>query len=92
MKHVFLGMGGLGKLSDAYIENYWQEMVVRTQAKHVYLIHWDDFTQPLIKEGDPVALTSSMHSWRCQFAALADRLRPVRPGLLPVLRLTRIVL
>eukprot|EP01030_Chromulinospumella_sphaerica_P013847 gene13847-13632_t len=27
VKHVFLGMGGLGKLSDAYIENYWQEMV-----------------------------------------------------------------
>jgi hypothetical protein len=56
VKHVFLGMGGLGKLSDAYIENYWQEMVLSTKAKHVYLIHWDDFTQPLMKQGEPVGL------------------------------------
>jgi len=51
VKHVFLGTGGLGKLSDAYIQSYWQEMVVTTGARHVYLIHWDDFTQPLINHG-----------------------------------------
>ncbi len=56
VKHVFLGMGGLGKLSNAYIENYWREMVLVTGAKHVYLIHWDDFTQPLFEQGEPVAL------------------------------------
>lgn len=48
---VFLGTGGLGKLSDNYIEQYWQEMVLSTQAKKVYLIHWDDFTLPLLQEG-----------------------------------------
>lgn len=48
---VFLGTGGLGKLSDDYIAQYWQEMVLDTQAKKVYLIHWDDFTLPLLHEG-----------------------------------------
>ncbi|MGV3467975.1 MBL fold metallo-hydrolase [Limnobacter sp.] len=56
VKHVFLGMGGLGKLSHAYIENYWREMVLVPGATHVYLIHWDDFTQPLMKQGEPLAL------------------------------------
>lgn len=56
VKHVFLGMGGLGKLSEAYIENYWQEMVMNTGASNVYLIHWDDFTQPLMKQGQSQAL------------------------------------
>lgn len=53
---VFLGTGGLGKLDDQYIADYWQEMVVSTQAKKVYLIHWDDFTQALLEQGKPVAL------------------------------------
>ena len=48
---VLLGAGGLGKLDEQYIANYWQEMVLETQAKTVYLIHWDDFTMPLIAEG-----------------------------------------
>lgn len=48
---VFLGVGGLGKLSEAYLSDYWQEMVVNTGAKEVYLIHWDDFTQPLLQNG-----------------------------------------
>jgi len=45
---VFLGTGGLGKLGEAYVSDYWQEMVVKTGARQVYLIHWDDFTQPLL--------------------------------------------
>lgn len=53
---VFLGTGGLGKLDDQYIADYWQEMVVSTQAKQVYLIHWDDFTQALLEQGKPVNL------------------------------------
>jgi L-ascorbate metabolism protein UlaG (beta-lactamase superfamily) len=56
VKHVFLGTGGLGKSSDAYILDYWQEMVVNTGAKQVYLIHWDDFTQPLINQGQLASL------------------------------------
>lgn len=55
---VFLGTGGLGKLSDQYIADYWQEMVLNTQAKHVYLIHWDDFTVPLMKDGNTLPLKS----------------------------------
>lgn len=54
--HVFLGTGGLGKLSDEYIAAYWQEMVLNTGAKNVYLIHWDDFTQPLMNAGQAMAL------------------------------------
>lgn len=53
---VFLGTGGLGKLDDGYIEAYWQEMVKSTQAKRVYLIHWDDFTLPILNEQGPLPL------------------------------------
>lgn len=56
VKHVFLGMGGLGKLTGDYIENYWREMVVNTGARNVYLIHWDDFTRPLMDQGQSLAL------------------------------------
>lgn len=48
---VFLGAGGLGKQTDAYLERYWHEMVTQTKAKQVYLIHWDDFTKPLMAQG-----------------------------------------
>lgn len=53
---VFLGTGGLGKLDSRYVADYWQEMVVGTGAKQVYLIHWDNFTLPLMKQGRPVSL------------------------------------
>lgn len=55
---VLLGTGGLGKLSDEYMADYWQEMVLNTQAKTVYLIHWDDFTVPLMKDGNTQPLKS----------------------------------
>ncbi|MCQ8895593.1 hypothetical protein NQT62_03940 [Limnobacter humi] len=48
---VFLGTGGLGKLDEEHAARYWQEMVKDTGAKTVYLIHWDDFTLPLMKGG-----------------------------------------
>jgi L-ascorbate metabolism protein UlaG (beta-lactamase superfamily) len=51
---VFLGAGGLGKQTDAYLQAYWKEMVTQTKAKRVYLIHWDDFTKPLLAQGEPV--------------------------------------
>lgn len=56
VRTVFLGTGGLGKLDFRYVADYWQEMVLSTGAKQVYLIHWDDFTLPLMKQGKPVSL------------------------------------
>lgn len=53
---VFLGTGGLGKLDTRYLEAYWQEMVLNTEAKEVYLIHWDNFTLPLMHQGVTVSL------------------------------------
>ncbi|HEX4917656.1 MAG TPA: hypothetical protein VFV43_07150 [Limnobacter sp.] len=53
---VYLGVGGLGRLGENYIESYWTEMVTQTGAKHVYLIHWDDFTKPVFEAGQPKPL------------------------------------
>lgn len=53
---VFLGTGGLGKLDTEYLTAYWQEMVLNTGAKQVYLIHWDNFTLPLMHQGAPISL------------------------------------
>ena len=53
---VFLGTGGLGKLDALYMADYWQEMVLNTEAKQVYLIHWDNFTLPLMQQGVPISL------------------------------------
>ncbi|MDH4396231.1 MAG: hypothetical protein QE278_11160 [Limnobacter sp.] len=53
---VFLGVGGLGKLKESQIEAYWQELVIQPKAKQVYLIHWDDFTQPLLQGASPTPL------------------------------------
>lgn len=44
---VFLGIGLLGKQSDAFIRDYWQEVVQTTGAKIVVPVHWDDFTVSL---------------------------------------------
>lgn len=53
---VFLGTGGLGKLDADYLAAYWQEMVLNTGAKQVYLIHWDNFALPLMQHGVPISL------------------------------------
>ncbi|HEX5310799.1 MBL fold metallo-hydrolase [Aquabacterium sp.] len=44
---VFLGVGLLGKQSDAFIRDYWREVVQTTGAKIVVPVHWDDFTVSL---------------------------------------------
>jgi L-ascorbate metabolism protein UlaG (beta-lactamase superfamily) len=44
---VFLGVGTLGKKSEAYRAAYWQETVRASGAKRVIPIHWDDFWLPL---------------------------------------------
>jgi len=43
---VMLGVGLLGGLGRNYAEQYWQALVSTTGAKHVFPIHFDDFTQP----------------------------------------------
>lgn len=40
---VFLGVGTLGKKSEAYRADYWNEVVRRVGARRVIPIHWDAF-------------------------------------------------
>jgi len=44
---VFLGVGTLGKKSEAYRQAYWAEVVRSVGARRVLPIHWDDFWLPL---------------------------------------------
>jgi L-ascorbate metabolism protein UlaG (beta-lactamase superfamily) len=44
---VFLGSATLGKKSRDFVSRYWDEVVVRTKARLVVPIHWDDFTRAL---------------------------------------------
>ena len=41
-----LGIGGLSKLGEEYVSEYWDETVVATEAKRVLLVHHDDYTAP----------------------------------------------
>lgn len=43
---VMLGVSMLDVLGRDYAEQYWQELVTRTGAAHVFAIHFDDFLQP----------------------------------------------
>ena len=52
---VFLGIGLLGRQSDAFIRDYWQEVVQTTGAKIVVPVHWDDFTVSLDRPLRPTA-------------------------------------
>lgn len=76
---VFLGAGGLGKQTDAYLQDYWHEMVTQTKAKQVYLIHWDDFTKPLMAHGQVVpsvampVLLDDFPSTHARLGSLAKR-------------------
>jgi L-ascorbate metabolism protein UlaG (beta-lactamase superfamily) len=44
---VFLGVATLGKLGSAYRDAYWREVVRTTGARHVVVVHWDDFWRSL---------------------------------------------
>lgn len=48
---VYLGVGELGKATDAFRDAYWNEVVTTTGARRVVPVHWDDFFRPL---GRPV--------------------------------------
>lgn len=44
---AYLGVGQLGVQSESYIRDYWHHTVRAVGARHVVLIHWDDFFRPL---------------------------------------------
>lgn len=44
---ILLGIGTMGKESDAFFETFWRETVQTTDAKRVIPIHWDNFFKPL---------------------------------------------
>tara|TARA_R110002049_G_scaffold9444_4_gene48043 strand:- start:10584 stop:11627 length:1044 start_codon:yes stop_codon:yes gene_type:complete len=43
---VFLGVGMIEGLGQAYIQDYWKYAVTATGAKTVVPVHFDDYTQP----------------------------------------------
>jgi L-ascorbate metabolism protein UlaG (beta-lactamase superfamily) len=51
---VYLGIGELGKQSEAFIDSYWDETVVRTGARRVILVHWDNFFRGLDEPLEPM--------------------------------------
>jgi L-ascorbate metabolism protein UlaG (beta-lactamase superfamily) len=53
---VFLGVGTLGKKSEAYRAQYWDEVVKRVGASRVIPIHWDDFSKPLKEPLQPMSV------------------------------------
>ncbi|MBX7448322.1 MBL fold metallo-hydrolase [Mycolicibacterium sp. 3033] len=44
---AYLGVGQLGLQPESYLVEYWTETVRTVGARHVVLIHWDDFFRPL---------------------------------------------
>lgn len=40
---VILGIGGLGRQTEAYQSEYFEELLDNTKAKEIYLVHWDSF-------------------------------------------------
>lgn len=51
---VFLGVGGLGSRKTSYQEKYLEELLLKTKARRVIPIHWDDFTLPF--DGELLAM------------------------------------
>lgn len=73
---VLLGIGALGQQSDAYLADYWRELVSGTGARRVVPIHWDDFTLPLAEplQAAPALIDDVDHSMRWLLArGQADR-------------------
>ena len=55
---VVLGIGGLELKSQAYLESLYQEVVLNSGARHVYLSHWDNFFKPLDRPLKPLGLAN----------------------------------
>ena len=86
---VFLGVGNLSvrpkKFNEhEFIESYWTEAVIKTRAKLVIPVHWDNLSgsldQPL--ELPPAGLDDVMYSM-AELRKLADR-DNVRLGIMPL--------
>ena len=71
---AYLGVGQLGVQSRNYIESYWNETVRTIGARHVVLIHWDDFFRPLTAplRALPYA-ADDLHATMRVFAAIAEK-------------------
>ncbi|MCS5714687.1 MBL fold metallo-hydrolase [Herbiconiux sp. CPCC 205716] len=51
---VYLGIGTLGKQTDEFREQYWQEVVRAVGATRVVPVHWDNFTRSLNRSLRPL--------------------------------------
>jgi len=47
---VFLGVGNIGNKSKQFIYTFWEQAVLKTKAKLVVPIHWDNFLRSLNSE------------------------------------------
>ena len=56
VKTVVMGIGGLDLMPMAYLNHLYQETVLSTGAKQVYLSHWDNFFRPLRQDAHPHVL------------------------------------
>jgi hypothetical protein len=54
---VVMGIGGLDLMPMAYLDLLYQETVLLTGAKQVYLSHWDNFFHPLCQQARPHVLS-----------------------------------
>jgi hypothetical protein len=53
VKCVVMGIGGLDLMPLTYLDRLYQETVLPTGAKQVYLSHWDNFFRPLRQDARP---------------------------------------
>jgi L-ascorbate metabolism protein UlaG (beta-lactamase superfamily) len=53
VKCVVMGIGGLDLMPKPYLDRLYQETILPTGAKQVYLSHWDNFFRPLLQDGHP---------------------------------------
>ena len=50
---VVMGIGGLDLMPMTYLDHLYQETVLPTGAKQVFLSHWDNFFRPLYQDARP---------------------------------------
>lgn len=51
---IFLGVGRLGRESEAFADDYWQDVVAQTKAKIIIPVHWDHLAKPLTSPMTPM--------------------------------------
>ena len=89
---VYLGVGGVAGQTPDYQNDYWREIVTRTEAKGIYIIHWDSFSAPLSSLGNrpapPNSLLNSLLGFRAddgiRFAAERADQAGISSALLPM--------